>query len=283
MTILPEQSVPCNFCGAEDARPVAVQNGFRIVRCVACGLVYVNPRPPAESMVSYYAAYHGRGGGDEDSWRRLMVDVFRESARVLERARGNDGPGRLLDVGCGYGSFVELMRRLGWDASGIDPSPAAVEAAATRGLPVRIGTLEEAQGRYDAVTMFYVLEHLPDPSAALRKAYDLLAPGGTLLVRVPHTTPIVRLLRPFGADGTLYDPPYHLYDFPPSVLAVMLRRAGFAGVRTFPGRPTRPSGALPGFVARVTGKVAAALHRVSGGRLLLPGVSKTTVAKKPVR
>ncbi|HEY5995865.1 MAG TPA: class I SAM-dependent methyltransferase, partial [Candidatus Deferrimicrobiaceae bacterium] len=228
----PRQHVACNHCGKDDAAPAAEQNGYRIVRCRGCGLVYVDPRPSAESLPGLYAEYHVRDGGDESSWNRLMAANFLEAAECLERMRGAAGPGRVLDVGCGYGGFVRLMRKRGWDAEGIDPSPATVAAAARGGLPVRLGTLEEADGTYDAVTLFYVLEHLPDTSAALRKLSGLLAPGGTLLLRVPHTAPIVRLLRPFGLDGTLFDPPFHLFDFPPRVLGDMLRSAGFVDVRT---------------------------------------------------
>jgi SAM-dependent methyltransferase len=277
----PRQHVPCNHCGKDDAAPVASQNGFRIVRCRGCGLVYVDPRPPADSLPGLYADYHARDGEDEASWNRLMAGNFREAADCLRRARGAAGPGRLLDVGCGFGGFVRTMRARGWDAEGIDPSPATVAAAARGGLPVRLGTLEEAEGRYDAVTLFYVLEHLPDPSAALRRLFGLLAPGGTLLLRVPHTAPIVRVLRPFGLDGTLLDPPFHLYDFPPAVLCDMLREAGFVEPRAFPGAPTVPSRPLPRFVSRVAGGFASALFALSGGRLLLPGVSKTTTARRP--
>lgn len=277
----PRQHVPCNHCGKDDAALAAVQNGYRIVRCRGCGLVYVDPRPSAESLPGLYADYHVRDGGDEASWNRLMGGNFREAAECLEQARGASGPGRLLDVGCGYGGFVRTMRDRGWDAEGIDPSPATVAAAVRGGLPVRPGTLDEAEGRYDAVTLFYVLEHLPDPSAALRRLFGLLAPGGTLLLRVPHTAPIVRALRPLGLDGTLFDPPYHLFDFPPAVLGDMLREAGFVAVRTFPGAPTIPSRPFPRFVSRFTGGVAAALFALTGGRFLLPGVSKTTTARRP--
>jgi SAM-dependent methyltransferase len=147
-----------------------------------------------------------------------------------------------------------------------------------------MGTLEgfdAPAGSYDAVTMFYVLEHLPDPMGALRKTYDLLSPGGTLLVRVPHTTPIVRMLSPFGIGASLYDAPYHLYDFSPSVLKKMMEKAGFVETRTFPGRPTRPSRFGPRVASLFFGTLARGIHVATGGTVLLPGVSKTTVARKP--
>jgi hypothetical protein len=130
--------------------------------------------------------------------------------------------------------------------------------------------------------MFYVLEHLPDPMGALKKVYTLLAPEGILLVRVPHTTPIVRLLEPFGMGGTLYDPPFHLYDFSPAVLSGMLRKTGFVDIRTFPGKPTVPTRFWPRIASTLFSAAAIALHAATRGTVLLPGVSKTTIARKPL-
>jgi SAM-dependent methyltransferase len=280
------ESVSCNLCRRDDTLLLAEQQGFRIVRCRGCGLVYVNPRPAGERLVSLYATYHSRDGGDEASWDRLMGQVFGESADLLSATRHRSGGSRLLDVGCGFGGFVALMRERGWDAVGVDPSPAVVEAATRRGRPVRQGTLEDLganRGGYDAVTMFYVLEHLADPMRALRTAWDLLAPGGTVLIRVPNTTPIVRLLAPFGLGGTLYDPPYHLYDFSPAVLREMLGRAGFIDVRTFPGKPTVPSRPAARLTAAFFGAIARGVHAMTARSVLLPGVSKTTIARKLLR
>ncbi|HEX9191079.1 MAG TPA: class I SAM-dependent methyltransferase [Candidatus Deferrimicrobiaceae bacterium] len=264
---------------------MASDNSLPVVRCRNCGLVYVTHRPSEDALLDLYGEYHSRDGGAEDSWAMLMRDIFRESAGILDAARSGIGPGRLLDVGCGFGDFVALMRERGWGAEGLDPSPAVAAAAAGRGVFVRRTTMESFEAppsHYDAITMFYVLEHLPDPMGALRKAHELLAPGGTLLVRVPHTTPIVRMLSPFGFGASLYDAPYHLYDFSPSVLREMLANAGYAHIRTFPGKPTRPSGILPLAATLLFGSLARGLYAATGGRLLLPGVSKTTIARKPV-
>jgi SAM-dependent methyltransferase len=213
-----------------------------------------------------------------------MGRIFRESAERLCSSWNGARPGRLLDAGCGYGAFVAAMRERGWDAEGVDPSPTVVAAARRKGRTVHLGTLERMQapdGTYDAITMFYVLEHVPDPLGALRKAFDLLTPAGILLVRIPHTTPIVRLLAPFGLGKALYDPPFHLYDFSPAVLREMLQRTGFADVRMFPGAPTVPSRLGARIATALFGALATGIHAVTCGMVLLPGVSKTTMARKP--
>ena len=247
-------------------------------------MVYVHPKPPEEDLPGLYGEYHRRDGGEEAGWNRLMGKIFLEAADLLDASRNGSGPPRLLDVGCGYGGFVSLMRDRGWDAEGVDPSPVTVAAASAKGIPVRLGTLGEFSrpgAAYRAITMFYVLEHLFDPMSALRKVFALLEPGGVLLVRVPDTTPIVRLLSPFGLGGGLYDPPFHLFDFPPRVLARMLAEAGFGKIRTFPGRNTIPPRVLPRMATMLFGALARGLFAGTGGRFLLPGASKTTIARKP--
>lgn len=281
--VLGSETVACNLCGTADAAPV-VGGAFAMVRCRTCGLVYLNPRPTPDVLLALYVDYHARFGQNETVWDRLMNRIFREAEDLLCASVRGPGPQRLLDVGCGFGGFVAAMRRRGWDVEGLDPSPTAVAAARAMERPVRLGTLDALQGergKYDAITMFYVLEHLPDPMGALRTAWSLLGPGGILLLRVPHTTPIVRLLAPFGAGGSLYDPPFHLYDFSPAVLREMVARAGFDDIRTFPGRPTVPSRPGARAAAACFGALAATLHSLTRGAVLLPGVSKTTIARKP--
>ncbi len=213
-----------------------------------------------------------------------MHRVFREAAEILCSSSNGLGRRRLLDAGCGFGTFVAMMQVRGWEAEGVDPSPTVVAAARRKGHRVRLGTLEgleEADRTYNAITMFYVLEHLPDPIGALRKVAGLLVPGGVLLLRVPHTTPIVRLLAPIGLGRALYDPPYHLYDFSSAVLREMLGRTGFVDIQTFPGSPTAPSRLGARITSGLFGALATGLHTLTRGAVLLPGVSTTTIARRP--
>ncbi|HHL40943.1 MAG TPA: class I SAM-dependent methyltransferase [Deltaproteobacteria bacterium] len=272
--------VSCNVCGADDTIPVTVQSGWPVVRCRRCGFVYVNPRPDPSRLPSLYDDYLPSRMADPGSWRRYMERVFRTTAAMIEELA--PGRGGVLDVGCGYGYFVEEMARRGWRACGVDLSASAVEAARARGLRVERGSVERLppglRGPFDAVTMFYVLEHLHDPLSALEGVRRLLRPGGVLVLRLPHTTPIVRLLDLVGVKNNLYDPPFHLCDFSPSTVRIILEKAGFSVVKTCIGGWTEPLSPGPRLASALSGRLASLLSKATGGRLLLPGVSKTTLA-----
>ena len=272
-------AVNCNICDTDKTALVTVQNDYRIVQCRNCRLVYVNPRPDREMLIELYANYHQRNGKNEFSWVRLMQKNFKEVSAILKRIY--PGGGSLLDIGCGYGYFIELMRDSGWSVCGIDPSSKAVWRAKEKGLPVMETTIEEFTipgDAFDAITAFYVLEHLEDPLSVTRKILSFLKPGGIFIMRVPHTTPIIRILSAFGISNALYDPPFHLYDFSPATIETLLKKAGFSSIRIMPGCPTCPANRIERIISILSGNLSKLLFIVSAGMFLLPGTSKTIFA-----
>ncbi len=273
--------IKCNLCESDETDLVAVQNDYRMVECRRCGLVYCDPRPAPEVLIGLYNSYHQRGCKDDQTWQRLMAPNFSEVAGVLEDML--PGKGALLDIGCGYGHFIEIMRDRGWTVTGIEPSERTSEFAGSKGLDVIRTVIEDAsfpEGSFDAITAFYVLEHLFDPLAALNKIKALLKPGGVLVLRVPHTTPIVKALRFAGIGNNLYDLPFHLYDFSPETMIRLLEKAGYCGIKIAPGCPTVPPRRSERLISSLMGTAGRMLHTVSGGRLLMPGISKTVIARK---
>jgi SAM-dependent methyltransferase len=276
------EHISCNLCGFDETDLIVMQNEYRMVECRQCGLIYVNPRPSAEALIQLYNGYHQRENKDESTWARLMMPNFREIASRL-----NDifpGKGKLMDIGCGYGHFIELMQERGWTVSGVEPSVNTSGYARSKGLDVRRATIEDVsfpEDFFEVVTAFYVLEHLFDPLAALIKIRETLKPGGIIVLRIPHTTPIVKLLGHVGIRNNLYDMPFHLYDFSPLTIRRILEKAGFENIKVTPGRPTVPPHRAERFVSQFFGTVAGLLFKFSGGRSLMPGVSKTIIACKP--
>jgi SAM-dependent methyltransferase len=275
------EEVDCPICERSRGDPIHLEGSFQMVRCPSCQFIFLNPRPTMDALLRFYQEYLPEEGASIESWEKMMKPVFHRAANLLKHYRGN---GRLLDVGTGFGFFLVEMKKRGWEAAGIEISQKAMDYArnALR-LAIFPGPLEKVafpDDDFDAVTAFYVIEHLSHPMAFLRECHRILKPGGLLLLRYPHTTPIKSLLQFLGIKNRLYDLPAHLSDFSPKMIQLCLERIGFEKCKHSIGGYT-----LPGELGKRTssilfGSFAEALFYLSGKKFLFPGVSKTVVAFK---
>ena len=183
--------------------------------------------PPAEILdtlysTGFYSPEAPRGGS-------LVGQLHRLNNAIRLREIQDVPPGRLLDVGSGKGRFLVAARDAGWDVVGVEFAPATAAATtANYGIPVISGDFLDVpiEGEFDVVTMWHVLEHLPDPAAALRRAAGLLRPGGRLVVSVPNIGSTQARL---GGEAWFHlDPTRHLFHFSPRSLGAMVERSGFA-------------------------------------------------------
>ena len=160
------------------------------------------------------------------------------AARRFQAVAPHLAPGRLLDVGCSDGRFLEEARRRGIDAEGIDISATAVESARERGLPASRARIDDhAPGyRYACITAFDVLEHVRDPRGFLRSIDRLLAPAGMFALATPDTSSVFRRL--MGRRWYFYIPEEHLHLFSPRSVRVLLSSENFEIVQR--QRTTKP-------------------------------------------
>ena len=225
--------VPCNHCGREVT--TGVHNVSRLVRCVGCGLVYVNPRPALEELERRYerSYFHNSDptfGGYEDyeGDAKDILRTFRRRMPSLARHLGGANP-RLLDVGCATGAFLEVAREAGWRGEGVDISEYALSRAQEKGFDVHRGTLPGVllpAESYDLLTLWDVIEHVPDPTATLAECRRALRPGGILAISTPDAGSLLaRVLRGRWLGFRSLDE--HLYFFSRRTLSAMLAEAGF--------------------------------------------------------
>jgi SAM-dependent methyltransferase len=236
----------CIVCDRSAPFPALyARDGYTIVRCARCGLAFQDPQPSDEALAETY--YH------DEEWTRAIQGPLRE--KVRERAAGqltmlDDAgvrpPGRLLDVGCSIGAFIELAGQAGWTATGVEIGEATAASARENGLDVRTGTLADVASQlephsFSLITFWDVIEHLRDPRDELEIARGLLRPGGLLAAAMPNVggwypRATHRLLARTTGAWEYPELPVHLYDFSPEPLRHLLANAGFvdARVRTYP-------------------------------------------------
>jgi 2-polyprenyl-3-methyl-5-hydroxy-6-metoxy-1,4-benzoquinol methylase len=237
------EDTPCPLCGRNDATirseatdpTPATGPGlcFAIVQCRHCGLIYTNPRPTEATIGHFYPAdYRPHAPRGKRAVRLPSRFWSRLLGRPCPERRGRlplTGGGRLLDFGCGGGSYLRRMSQLGWRVTGLDASPRAVERVRDDlACDVYQGTLPHADlapGSFDVVTMWQSLEHVHRPMEVLRSAYELLRPGGRIVVAVPNIASLPATW--FGDNWFGLDLPRHLTHFTPTTLAGMLLAAGF--------------------------------------------------------
>jgi 2-polyprenyl-3-methyl-5-hydroxy-6-metoxy-1,4-benzoquinol methylase len=209
-----------------------------VVRCRRCSLAYLNPRLQAAAVTAAYEEVADERYLEE---REGRVHTFSRALDELEqtwRTHGQvAGPhGRLLDVGCHVGVFLELAAGRGWDARGVEPSRWAASQARQRGLGVVCGTLQGSElpgDHYDVVTLWDVIEHFTDPAAELREVHRLLRPGGLVGITTMNLdSPIARLLGPRWP----WLMQMHLYYFSVRTLSALLNRCGFEVLGVHPHR-----------------------------------------------
>jgi SAM-dependent methyltransferase len=177
-------------------------------------------------------------------------------------------PARVLDVGCGNGAFMVVAAATGYETVGVDVSIAAVARARANGFDAYTGALPglTLPGQFQFVTLWDVIEHLDDPASTVRRAYDLLEPGGYRVVKAPLPGDgSFRLARHWQrARGLFLHVPDHVQFFTPASLETLLRRSGFAEVdmrRVGPMRGPKPWAGPRKFVARRLRRLEARLAR----------------------
>ncbi len=199
----------------------------QVVRCTECGLVYLNPRLSAERIIEAYAGGEDQAFIRQDAMRiRTFVEALKELARKYRIKLSSET--KVLDVGCAGGAFLQAARQVGLTPVGVEPSRWLSNYARTEhSLDVRSGTLLEQDFEsesFDLITLWDVIEHLPDPGKELDQIHALLKPNGFLVVNYPDFGSFPAKL--FGRKWPFLLS-VHLLYYTPQTIRRQLKKHGF--------------------------------------------------------
>ncbi len=195
--------VKCCVCGSSDATLVGKgedyeyhtsTDTFLAMQCNSCSLVYLNPRPSVSEFEKIYPpTYHAFDFSKKEFGFVFKVRSRLEAKRSLNRCRNLPDNAHILDVGCGDGFHLSLLREYGkksWTLEGIDLDKRAIKAATQSGLKVHLGSVEEIDlpaESYDLIFMIQTIEHVEKPDAVLSAIHRLLRKGGRLVIVTDNT------------------------------------------------------------------------------------------------
>jgi 2-polyprenyl-3-methyl-5-hydroxy-6-metoxy-1,4-benzoquinol methylase len=221
---------------------------WRMAQCADphCALLWLDPRPLQADLIKAYASYHTHGRQQRRSAAELGLSALNaacklashalEAGSALGRQRrqlrtmflGGSASGRLLEVGCGSGRFLDRMRRAGWTVQGTDIDPAVAARIRRRyAIGIDVGELQSlryAADAFDAVALSQVIEHVHDPRQVLAECRRVLRPGGRLVLSTPNARCMAH--RRYGRCWRGLEPPRHLHIFTPQALARCVTDAG---------------------------------------------------------
>jgi 2-polyprenyl-3-methyl-5-hydroxy-6-metoxy-1,4-benzoquinol methylase len=224
------EEAACDICGGKrgelflTGRDYLTGDRFSVFRCKDCSLSFVNPRPSPDEMERYYPpAYYGT--------RRSLFDgvtCFLRARRV-EKVHGRREAGSILDVGCGMGRMLRTLQRRGWRVVGTEYGAKPREdATGKEEIEIRYAALEACglpNNSFDVITLWHVLEHLPNPKETLREIRRVLKRDGNVILAVPNFGSLQAKLT--GRCWFHLDVPRHLFHFTPKNLVGLLEQEGF--------------------------------------------------------
>jgi 2-polyprenyl-3-methyl-5-hydroxy-6-metoxy-1,4-benzoquinol methylase len=229
----------CTICNGSNTEIKFIKNGYRILTCHECGHEFTDFKPSASDVLQIYSDdYFFKGGDGYDDYTLEKNMLIKRGEYYANKMKPFMSPGKLLDVGCAAGFILKGFANEGWDATGIEPNDFMVNYANREvGVNVYKGTIEtvELKNQFDLVIMIQVIAHLYDVRSSMKRIYDLLKPGGHVLVETWNKDSISAKM--FGKNWQEYSPPGTLNFFSKKTLNRLMNDNSFSLIEQ--GRPKK--------------------------------------------
>lgn len=210
---------------------------FKIQTCSSCGFRFTNPRPDKESIGEFYQSADYISHNDQSAgiinklYRLVRQYTLRQKLKLINSIHPQKG--KVLDIGCGTGLFLETCKNGEWSIAGVEPDKNARAVAVARLKETITADISEiADSQFDLITMWHVLEHVADLQETVQELNRHLRKGGTLLLALPNSDS--HDAQHFKQYWAAYDVPRHLSHFTPTTINKLVSQAGFTLVAKKP-------------------------------------------------
>lgn len=233
----------CPVCESNKINPLitaedflVTHEKFQIYSCQHCDLRFTNPRPNDDQLAGYYDSNEYISHSNESAslignlYKIARTFTLKRKRKLIEKLSPNK---RLLDVGCGTGHFIDYCQQHGWQVNGVEPNEIArVQAEDKTKIIIQQDLSEVIDTSYEVITLWHVLEHLPDLENIMNQLKSLLTPGGVLIIAVPNFDAYEAAV--FKEYWAAYDVPRHLYHFNRNAIGQLVNKHGLKIVSTYP-------------------------------------------------
>jgi len=234
------EAINCNLCQSNNCKTIGTfefcGQELKLVKCLECGLNYVNPRVTQEELNKYFQDFHRVSQSEVEYWNNNKMLIIKQVINILKKYK----PGKLLDVGSAYGFLLNEAKQLGWKPYGVEISKANVEYSKEKyNIDIFNGYLKEAKYKeesFDVVTIIDVLYYSYDPIFELKETRRILKDGGLLIIRDTNRINYIQKSQMLKKSKDLFENFFffgmkdHLYFFNINSCKKMLVKAGFKDI-----------------------------------------------------
>jgi 2-polyprenyl-3-methyl-5-hydroxy-6-metoxy-1,4-benzoquinol methylase len=199
---------------------------FTLLHDESLNLVYTHPQPETAKLSSYYESNDyishtdGKRSLFEKAYHVIKSIALKNKLNLINTLQKNKG--KLLDIGAGTGDFLNVAKTDGWEIIGIEPSEKARSIAVKKGVSFVDDTIFLENSSFDVITMWHVLEHVPNLEDQIKELKRLLKPNGTILIAVPNFNSFDA--KHYGTFWAAYDVPRHLWHFSKTAIRILFER-----------------------------------------------------------
>lgn len=215
------QHSTCLVCSSNQLNVLPEYAATHLVECHSCAFVFAQQIPTEQELIAHYEGY-----SRNDYLSPITIKRYHELLDTFEPYRKT---GKLLDVGCGIGYFLEVAKERGWEVHGTEYTDEAISICESKGITMQQGKLDPSDyqlGEFDIITSFEVIEHINNPQEELVNFHSLLRSGGLVYVTTPNFNSLLRYRLKADYDVITY--PEHLSYYTPKTIRFLFKKSGFS-------------------------------------------------------